>query len=96
MRLASRDVCDDETWENTWANRSEISVAEQLARLHLEQAQEESSRTVRTKLPEPPEKALHRRSEVRGRVMFHEEVVVFTPEIKEYQMPLDDSDNESV
>lgn len=32
MRLASRDVCDDETWANTVLNRSSCSVQE---RLHM-------------------------------------------------------------
>lgn len=32
MRLASREVCDDETWANTCRNRSHCSVQE---RLHM-------------------------------------------------------------
>ena len=30
MRLASRDICDDETWANTVLNRSTCSVQERL------------------------------------------------------------------
>lgn len=33
MRLASREVCDDETWANTVLNRSSISVQERLSEL---------------------------------------------------------------
>lgn len=36
MRLASRDVCDDETWANTVLNRSSCSVQERLCMLESE------------------------------------------------------------
>lgn len=36
MRLASRDVCDDETWANTVLNRSSCSVQERLCMLQSE------------------------------------------------------------
>ena len=33
MRLASREICDDETWANTVRNRSQCSVQERLSML---------------------------------------------------------------
>lgn len=36
MRLASREVCDDETWANTVLNRSASSVQERLYELESE------------------------------------------------------------
>lgn len=38
MRLASREVCDDETWANTVLNRSSIGVQERLYELESEAA----------------------------------------------------------
>eukprot|EP00177_Eucheuma_denticulatum_P000664 GFKZ01001187.1.p2 GENE.GFKZ01001187.1~~GFKZ01001187.1.p2 ORF type:complete len:111 (+),score=21.65 GFKZ01001187.1:416-748(+) len=37
MRLASREVCDDETWANTVLNRSPCSVQERLYELESEE-----------------------------------------------------------
>lgn len=100
MRLASRDVCDDITWTNTWKNRSQLSVSEQLE-IYYQQEEEQEMMSLRNMskvvMPVAPERAVVVGGGGGGRrgrgVGFAERVVVF--EVGRVDERIE-SDNESV
>lgn len=83
MRLASREVCDDETWANTVLNRSASSVQERLYELESEDewsdSASESDDGIRWEpLLQPPSSPSRRRLE------FAETHMVRIFEVEEY------------
>lgn len=77
MRLASREVCDDETWANTVLNRSASSVQERLYELESEDEWSESGSESEDEIRVSPRRT-------RKRLEFAETHMVRIFEVEEY------------